>query len=110
VFGCGGDRDREKRPLMGKISGIIADSVYLTSDNPRSEDPVSILLDIELGIRDTGVTYSVVPDRAEAIKLAVEDAQYGDCILIAGKGDEDYQIIGENRLPFSDRFEAHKYL
>jgi UDP-N-acetylmuramoyl-L-alanyl-D-glutamate--2,6-diaminopimelate ligase len=110
VFGCGGDRDRDKRPLMGKVAGIIADKVYLTSDNPRSEDPTGILLDIEVGIRDTATEYYVMPDRKEAIRKAIQDSGETDCILIAGKGDEDYQIIGDKRIPFSDRLEAHKYL
>ena len=110
VFGCGGDRDRAKRPLMGKIAGLIADTVYLTSDNPRSEDPVSILLDIELGIRETSTPYMVIPDREEAIMMALQDSRPGDCVLIAGKGDEAYQLVGDERLPFSDRDIAKKYL
>ncbi len=110
VFGCGGDRDREKRPLMGKVAGILSELVYLTSDNPRIEDPMNILLDIELGIRDTGTEYFVIPDREEAIKRAIIGADINDCVLLAGKGDEEYQIIGEKRIPFSDRLVAHKYL
>jgi len=110
VFGCGGDRDREKRPLMGKIAGAYSDVVYLTSDNPRSEDPMSIILDIELGLRDSETYYYVIPDREEAIKAAIENAQPGDCILLAGKGDEDYQIIGDKMIPFSDRLVARSYL
>ncbi len=110
VFGCGGDRDREKRPLMGKVAGILADYVYLTSDNPRSEDPLSIILDIEVGIRDTNANYIVIPDREEAIKKAVTEAGENDCILLAGKGDESYQIIGEQKILFSDRIIARNYL
>ena len=110
VFGCGGDRDREKRPLMGKIAGKYSDVVYLTSDNPRSEDAASILLDIEVGIRDTTTNYYVITDREEAIKTAIENSSAGDCILIAGKGDEDYQIIGSTTIPFSDRLVVQKYL
>ncbi len=110
VFGCGGDRDRTKRPVMGKIAGLIADTVYLTSDNPRSEDPVGILLDIELGLRQTSTPYLVISDREEAIMAALRDARPGDCVLIAGKGDEEYQIVGDEKIPFSDRRVARKYL
>ncbi|MEA3507097.1 MAG: UDP-N-acetylmuramoyl-L-alanyl-D-glutamate--2,6-diaminopimelate ligase [Elusimicrobiota bacterium] len=110
VFGCGGDRDRAKRPLMGKVAGIYSDKVYLTSDNPRSEDPVKILLDIELGIRKTRAPYVVIPDREEAIKNALSDAGPGDCVLIAGKGDEEVQIIGDKEIPFSDRKAAGRYM
>ncbi|MFW6134539.1 MAG: UDP-N-acetylmuramoyl-L-alanyl-D-glutamate--2,6-diaminopimelate ligase [Elusimicrobiota bacterium] len=110
VFGCGGDRDREKRPLMGRVAGVYSDVVYLTSDNPRTEDPTRILLDIEVGVRDTGTMYYVIPDREEAIKKAIKGAGDGDCILIAGKGDEEFQIVGEKKIPFSDRQVARKYL
>ncbi|MDA3793465.1 MAG: UDP-N-acetylmuramoyl-L-alanyl-D-glutamate--2,6-diaminopimelate ligase [Elusimicrobia bacterium] len=110
VFGCGGDRDRAKRPLMGKVAGIYADKVYLTSDNPRSEDPVKILLDIELGIRKTKAPYIVIPDREEAIKKALAESGPDDAVLIAGKGDEEFQIIGDEQIPFSDREIAGKYM
>ncbi|MFC2091483.1 UDP-N-acetylmuramoyl-L-alanyl-D-glutamate--2,6-diaminopimelate ligase [Elusimicrobiota bacterium] len=110
VFGCGGDRDREKRPLMGRVAGIISDRVYITSDNPRTENPMNIVLDIELGLRNTATEYYIIPDRSEAISMAIKDSDPGDCILIAGKGDEDYQLVGDERMPFSDRLEAHKYL
>ncbi len=107
VFGCGGDRDRTKRPLMGEISAGGADYSVLTSDNPRTEDPVKIITDIEEGyrrVRPDG--YAVVPNRREAIRHAFERARPGDVVIIAGKGHEDYQIIGARRLEFDDRREA----
>jgi len=107
VFGCGGDRDRTKRPLMGAISARGADYSVLTSDNPRTEDPLAIIMDIEEGyrrVRPDG--YAVVPDRREAIRHAFERARPGDVVVIAGKGHEDYQIIGTKRLKFDDRREA----
>lgn len=99
VFGCGGDRDKGKRPLMGKVAGELADQVMLTSDNPRSEDPLAILADIESGMC---CAYAVQPDRALAIAEAIRRAQASDIVLIAGKGHEDYQEINGIRLPFSD--------
>ncbi len=110
LFGCGGDRDRDKRPLMGEIAGRLADVVYVTSDNPRYEDPLSIVLDIELGVRKTGVDYFVIPDRHECMREAISTLQSGDCILVAGKGDEEYQIIGDEKFPFSDRCVARSFL
>jgi UDP-N-acetylmuramoyl-L-alanyl-D-glutamate--2,6-diaminopimelate ligase len=103
VFGCGGDRDRSKRPVMGDIATANSDFVLVTSDNPRSEDPQKITLDIEVGIRRQHRTnYNVIIDREEAIAAAIGMAQKGDIILIAGKGHEDYQIIGDKRLHFND--------
>ena len=99
VFGCGGDRDRDKRQLMGRVACLLSDRVIVTSDNPRSEDPVQILRDIECGCSGD---YLLVTDRAEAIGLALVEARPGDCIVIAGKGHEDYQIVEGVRLPFSD--------
>jgi len=111
VFGCGGDRDRTKRPVMGEIAVNLSDWVIVTSDNPRTEEPEKITLDIEVGIRRTKKeNYEIVPDREEAIKRAVYMAKEDDIILIAGKGHEEYQIIGEKRIPFSDREIAYKYL
>ncbi len=110
VFGCGGERDRTKRPLMGKIAGLLADYVCLTSDNPRGEDPMGILLDIEVGLRDTATEYSVISDREEAIGHSLQIADKGDVVLIAGKGDENYQVIGDREIPFSDMATAEKYL
>lgn len=105
VFGCGGDRDRGKRPLMGEIAARLADCVIVTSDNPRSENPADIISEIISEIVADAAKKSAVQielDRATAIALAVNSAQPGDLILIAGKGHEDYQLIGSERLPFSD--------
>jgi UDP-N-acetylmuramoyl-L-alanyl-D-glutamate--2,6-diaminopimelate ligase len=99
VFGCGGDRDPGKRPLMGEIAGRLADTVVLTSDNPRSEDPQRIIAAIAAGCK---VEVAVEADRARAIRHAITLAGPGDCVLIAGKGHEAVQIIGDQRLPFSD--------
>lgn len=99
VFGCGGDRDPGKRGPMGRIASAGADRVILTSDNPRHEDPIAILEEIK---RDCSGDVQVQPDRAAAIVAAIAGARAGDCVLIAGKGHEDYQIIGSARLPFSD--------
>ncbi|HXX57230.1 MAG TPA: UDP-N-acetylmuramoyl-L-alanyl-D-glutamate--2,6-diaminopimelate ligase [Thermodesulfovibrionales bacterium] len=101
VFGCGGDRDRGKRPVMGEIATRLSDHVFITSDNPRNEDPIGIIKEIESGIEKAN--YRVVPERAEAIALAVEKAGDGDILIIAGKGHENYQEVGERRYPFSDR-------
>ena len=99
VFGCGGERDRGKRPLMGKAARQFADRVVLTSDNPRSEDPTAIIADI---LEGTGKTATVIEDRAAAIEWAVNAAAAGDAVLIAGKGHESYQLIGDRRIEFSD--------
>lgn len=102
VFGCGGDRDRAKRPLMGSIAARASDVVIVTSDNPRSEDPAAIIEDIIAGIDDRS-RLMVEPDRREAIRLGIGLMESGDCLLIAGKGHETYQIIGSQRLFFDDR-------
>ncbi len=109
VFGCGGDRDRTKRPLMGGIAARLADKVYATSDNPRTEDPDAILKDVVAGIPDD-VKPVVTTDRAEAIRLAITQAKPGDGVLIAGKGHEDYQILGTEKIHFDDREQARKAL
>lgn len=109
VFGCGGDRDRGKRPLMGGIAATLADKVYLTSDNPRTEKPEDILADIAEGISNRGKV-SIVADRRQAIRMALENAKAGDCVLIAGKGHEDYQIIGKTKQAFSDQAEIRAFL
>lgn len=111
VFGCGGDRDRGKRPKMGAIAARLADTVYLTSDNPRGEDPVAIAQDVLAGV-DAAHTRCVVVelDRRRAIRAAIESARTGDVILIAGKGHENYQIIGDATLPFDDRQVAREAL
>ena len=123
VFGCGGDRDRGKRPLMGEAVSADSDLVIVTSDNPRTEDPLSIIREIETGIRmvkyagagdparhSTGRGYLVIPDRKAAIAAAIGLADARDIVLIAGKGHEDYQIIGTKRFPFDDRATAREEL
>lgn len=100
VFGCGGDRDKEKRPIMGRNAANFADCVIVTSDNPRTEDPEAIINDIVAGADRT--RFSVVSDRRAAINLALSKARAGDTVLIAGKGHEKYQLTGKKRLPFDD--------
>jgi UDP-N-acetylmuramoyl-L-alanyl-D-glutamate--2,6-diaminopimelate ligase len=109
VFGCGGDRDRTKRPLMGKIAAELADLAVVTSDNPRTENPQAILNDVIEGIPDN-VEALVIGDRATAIATAIANAQPGDGILIAGKGHEDYQILGTEKIHFDDREHARDNL
>lgn len=99
VFGCGGDRDQGKRPVMGKVVSRLADHAVVTNDNPRSEEPAAILADIDAAMRGDRV---VIEDRGAAIAWAIEHAAAGDTVLIAGKGHEDYQLIGDERLDFSD--------
>jgi UDP-N-acetylmuramoyl-L-alanyl-D-glutamate--2,6-diaminopimelate ligase len=108
VFGCGGDRDPGKRPLMGAIADELADRIIVTDDNPRSEDPQAITSGIVAGIRSQKAT--VIHDRGEAIHEALKAAGRGDLVLIAGKGHEDYQIYGQTRRNFSDRREAQRCL
>jgi UDP-N-acetylmuramoyl-L-alanyl-D-glutamate--2,6-diaminopimelate ligase len=127
VFGCGGDRDRGKRPLMGEIAARLSDLVVVTSDNPRTEEPLAIINEVESGVEKTGIqklspddshieesksehrkskmgrAYLVEPDRRRAIRLALAAASSGDVVLIAGKGHEDYQILGSQRIHFDDR-------
>jgi UDP-N-acetylmuramoyl-L-alanyl-D-glutamate--2,6-diaminopimelate ligase len=125
VFGCGGDRDRTKRPLMGEAAARHSDLVVLTSDNPRTEDPLSIIEEVEKGFQIVSLEerhrdgmeawrskkgYLKIPDRREAIRIAIQWAQPEDTVLIAGKGHEDYQIIGRKKIPFDDRVEAKKAL
>ena len=102
VFGCGGDRDKGKRPLMGAIAEQFADVVVITDDNPRSEDPAAIVADVLTGLLDPGRA-RVVAGRAQAVTNAVMQAKEGDIVLVAGKGHEDYQIIGQQRFDYSDR-------
>ena len=109
VFGCGGDRDRGKRPEMGAAAARWADIIVLTSDNPRSEDPMAIIGEIRSGIGDT-VDPVVEPDRAEAIRAALERARPGDVVLLAGKGHETTQVTGDREVPFDDRLEAGRAL
>jgi UDP-N-acetylmuramoyl-L-alanyl-D-glutamate--2,6-diaminopimelate ligase len=108
VFGCGGDRDKSKRPLMGKAAATYSDACILTSDNPRSEDPEDILKQIEAGM--AGARYRSVVDRAEAIRIAIHAASKGDIVLIAGKGHEPYQQFADRTIDFDDRREARRAL
>ena len=103
LFGCGGDRDSTKRPLMAQAAAKYADKLIVTSDNPRTEDPEAIIKDILTGLTDTEVPYDVVTDRREAIYHALKIAEKGDIIVLAGKGHEDYQIIGEKKNHFDER-------
>lgn len=109
VFGCGGDRDRTKRPIMGKIAATLADLAVVTSDNPRTEDPEQILADVLQGIPES-VEPLVISDRATAIHRAIREARPGDGVLIAGKGHEDYQILGTEKIHFDDREQAREAL
>jgi UDP-N-acetylmuramoyl-L-alanyl-D-glutamate--2,6-diaminopimelate ligase len=102
LFGCGGDRDRTKRPRMGRAAGEGSDLVVLTSDNPRSEEPKAIIEEALVGVRETGTTCIVEEDRAGAIEIAIRAAQAGDIVLIAGKGHEKVQILKDGTLPFDD--------
>jgi UDP-N-acetylmuramoyl-L-alanyl-D-glutamate--2,6-diaminopimelate ligase len=110
VFGCGGDRDRTKRPLMGQAAAEASDFVVLTSDNPRSEDPLAIMNDALVGIRRVDVPHVVEPDRATAIARALKEAREGDIVILAGKGHETYQIVKDQTLPFDDRAVAREVL
>ncbi|MFS8086872.1 MAG: UDP-N-acetylmuramoyl-L-alanyl-D-glutamate--2,6-diaminopimelate ligase, partial [Acidobacteriota bacterium] len=110
VFGCGGDRDASKRAPMGEAAGSLSDVVILTSDNPRTEDPNRILADAEVGIQKTGKPYEKIADRREAIHRAIAQARTDDLVLIAGKGHEDYQIIGRETFHFDDKEVARQAL
>ena len=125
VFGCGGDRDRTKRPLMGEVAGRWSDLVIITSDNPRTEDPLAIVDEAEAGVKKIGLGkwapgelkawrtkkgYVKVPDWREAIRMAVRLARPSDVVLVAGKGHEDYQVIGTKKFPFDDRVEVKRAL
>jgi UDP-N-acetylmuramoyl-L-alanyl-D-glutamate--2,6-diaminopimelate ligase len=119
VFGCGGDRDRGKRPVMGEIAARLANLAILTSDNPRTEDPLKIIAEVEAGLTGAGLArileararlstndspgYLVEPDRRSAIAIALRLARAGDVVVIAGKGHEDYQLVGDKVLSFDDR-------
>ena len=102
LFGCGGDRDRTKRPKMGYAAGEGSDFVVATSDNPRSEDPRAILAEIEPALKATGVRYVIEPDRAAAIRVALGSAHANDVVLVAGKGHEKEQILADRTIPFDD--------
>ncbi|MDD4503637.1 MAG: UDP-N-acetylmuramoyl-L-alanyl-D-glutamate--2,6-diaminopimelate ligase [Clostridiaceae bacterium] len=103
LFGCGGDRDREKRPMMGNIAGKMSDYCIITSDNPRSEEPMDIIRQIEAGIKSTGCDYICIENRRDAIKYALSMAKPDDIILLAGKGHETYQVLKDRTIPFDER-------
>jgi len=110
LFGCGGDRDRTKRPLMGMAAGEWSDFVVLTSDNPRSEDPLDIMNDALVGLRRFDTPHVTEPDRAKAIRRALQEASPGDVVLIAGKGHETYQVLKDRTIDFDDRETARQVL
>lgn len=111
VFGCGGDRDPGKRPLMGQVSGKLSDFTIITSDNPRTEDPYKIIREIEEGIKQVQVDrYAVIPNRRQAIQYAIDLARPGDTVIIAGKGHETYQILKDETRPFDDLVVAKEIL
>ena len=104
VFGCGGNRDKAKRPKMAKVACSMSDFVYITSDNPREEDPVEITKDVEIGAKEINKNnYKIVVDRKQAIQEAISKAKTNDVVLIAGKGHENYQIVGREKVHFDDR-------
>ncbi|HVA72119.1 MAG TPA: UDP-N-acetylmuramoyl-L-alanyl-D-glutamate--2,6-diaminopimelate ligase [Candidatus Limnocylindrales bacterium] len=110
LFGAGGDRDRTKRPLMGEAAGNLSDMVVLTSDNPRTEDPLRIINDVLVGLQKTGKKYRVEADRGKAIEIALDEAQPGDIVLLAGKGHETYQVLMDGPIDFDDREVARRKL
>lgn len=110
LFGCGGDRDRTKRPLMGEVAGALSDLAVLTSDNPRSEDPILIMNDAMVGLQKAGKPYLAEVDREKAIHMALEGAHEGDVVLLAGKGHETYQVLKDETIPFDDREVARRVL
>ena len=110
LFGCGGDRDRSKRPLMGLAAGEMSDYVVLTSDNPRSEDPLAIMNDAMVGLSRFDTPHSAEPDRERAIRMAISKAEAGDVVILAGKGHETYQILRDGPIPFDDREVARRIL
>jgi UDP-N-acetylmuramoyl-L-alanyl-D-glutamate--2,6-diaminopimelate ligase len=111
VFGCGGDRDKTKRPEMGRIAAELADRIFITSDNPRTEDPLTIIDQIVAGVpADLRSKVEVIPDRASAIQAALDLAQAGDAVVVAGKGHETYQIIGKEKHHFDDREQVQDWI
>jgi UDP-N-acetylmuramoyl-L-alanyl-D-glutamate--2,6-diaminopimelate ligase len=110
LFGCGGEKDRTKRPVMGEVTGRLSDLTILSSDNPRSEDPLKIISDIIVGLQKTAGKYLIEPDREKAIGMALEEARAGDIVLLAGKGHENYQIVAERTFEFDDREMARRAL
>jgi len=110
LFGCGGGKDRTKRPVMGEVTGGLSDLTILSSDNPRTEDPLKIISDIIVGLQKTSGKYLIEPDREKAIGVAMDEARAGDIILLAGKGHENYQILADRTLEFDDRDMARRAL
>jgi UDP-N-acetylmuramoyl-L-alanyl-D-glutamate--2,6-diaminopimelate ligase len=110
LFGCGGGKDRTKRPIMGEASGRLSDLTILTNDNPRQEDPLKIISDIVVGLQKSNGKYLIEPDREKAIGLAFDEARAGDIVLLAGKGHEDYQVLADKTLPWDDRRIAEQEL
>src|SRR6266481_1664060 len=110
LFGCGGGKDRTKRPIMGEVSGRLSDLTILTNDNPRQEDPLKIISDIVVGMQKSGGKYLIEPDREKAIGRAFDEARAGDIVLLAGKGHEDYQVLADKTLPWDDRSVAQQEL
>jgi len=110
LFGCGGGKDRTKRPVMGEVAGRLSDLTILTNDNPRQEDPLKIISDVVVGLQKSKGKYLIEPDREKAIGMAIDEAREGDMVLLAGKGHEDYQVIGETTLPWDDRQQARRAL
>jgi UDP-N-acetylmuramoyl-L-alanyl-D-glutamate--2,6-diaminopimelate ligase len=110
LFGCGGEKDRTKRPVMGEVTGRLSDLTILSSDNPRSEDPLKIISDVIVGLQKTAGKYLIEPDRERAIGLAMDEARAGDMVLLAGKGHENYQILADRTFEFDDREMARRAL
>jgi UDP-N-acetylmuramoyl-L-alanyl-D-glutamate--2,6-diaminopimelate ligase len=110
LFGCGGEKDRTKRPVMGEVTGRLSDLTILSSDNPRSEDPLKIISDIIVGLQKTAGKYLIEPDREKAIGMAMDEARAGDIVLLAGKGHENYQILADRTFEFDDREMARRAL
>jgi len=110
LFGCGGEKDRTKRPVMGEVTGRLSDLTILSSDNPRSEDPLKIISDIIVGLQKTAGKYLIEPDREKAIGMAMDEARSGDIVLLAGKGHENYQILADKTFEFDDREMARRAL
>jgi UDP-N-acetylmuramoyl-L-alanyl-D-glutamate--2,6-diaminopimelate ligase len=110
LFGCGGGKDRTKRPVMGEVAGRLSDLTILSNDNPKMEDPLKIISDIVVGVQKTNGKYMIEPDREKAIGLAIDQAHEGDIVLLAGKGHEDYQILADRTLKFDDREQARRAL
>jgi UDP-N-acetylmuramoyl-L-alanyl-D-glutamate--2,6-diaminopimelate ligase len=110
LFGAGGERDRSTRPPMGEAAGSVSDLVILTSDNPRTEDPLRIINDVVVGLQKVSANYRIEPDRETALELAFDEAKPGDIVLLAGKGHEDYQILRDRTFEFDDREKARAIL